>query len=209
MVIGFHSDYTAPICCLSIYHKQCFEGSNHFWLMQQTLCKTSFTRIYSPGYLCISRCAYTTWWPVCMYCMFRCLSPRMTLAFDSAKDGWTAASWEFNSFHFPDCLTVSVPHIRYALQLKSHMNKYICTHSVVYSLSTLPWALQPCSPLIPVHKFKPQGSRKGIARCSFSFIIPKKTAFVWNWHWCWVYLFLSLSVLKKKKTVQLQAVSVV
>lgn len=36
-----------------------------------------------------------------------------------------------------------MPRIRYALHLKSHLARSICTLSLVYSLSTLPWALQP------------------------------------------------------------------
>lgn len=79
----------------------------------------------------------------CMCCMFRCLFPPVTWAFNRAEHGWTSALWEFNSFHFPDCLTFSMPHISYALHLKSHMARYICTLSLVYSFSALPWALQP------------------------------------------------------------------
>lgn len=191
MVIGFHSGYTAPICCLWMCHTQCFEGSSQFWLMQHSA-RHPLHENAPRLTLCISCCAYTTWWSVCMDCMFRCLSPRMTLAFDSAKDGWTAALWEFNSFHFPDCLTVSVPHIRYALHPKSHMNRYICTLSLVYSLSTLPWALQPCSPLIPVHSLSLKGAGKELH------VVPflseyQKTPYVWYWHWWWSLLFLSLS----------------
>lgn len=57
-----------------------------------------------------------------------------------AEDGWSPALWEFNSFHFPGCLTFPKPHIRYALHLKSHMATYICTFSLEYSL---------CAPLSP------------------------------------------------------------
>lgn len=62
-----------------------------------------------------------------------CLDSPVTWTFDGAEDGWISALWECNSFHFPAFLTFSMPHIRYALHLQSHMARYICTFTLVYS----------------------------------------------------------------------------
>lgn len=119
---------------------------------------------------------------VCV-CMPACsrLFPPVTWAFDRAEDGWTSALWEFNSFHFPACLTLSVPHIRYALHLKSHMARYICTLSLVHSLSTLPWALQPAP-----HWYSTSFSLK-VSSLELYFVpMPSKYQRIPNvWYWLW------------------------
>lgn len=80
---------------------------------------------------------------VCVFFPHIFVPPQWHEHFDGVEDCWTLASGEFNSFHFPACLTFTMPHISYALALKSHMARYICTVTLVYSFPLR--SPEPCS----------------------------------------------------------------
>lgn len=145
-------------------------------------------------------CIYVHVWDFIslVYILYLCiLYIRMILlyvqVFVSSSDTsiWSSWSWldfsfvRFNSFHFPDCLTFSMPHIRYALHLKSHMARYICTFSLVDSLSSLPWALQPAP-----HWYSTSFSHKGSSLELYFVLMPSKyQRILYVWHLLWPFIF--------------------
>lgn len=114
---------------------------------------------------------------VCSTCGCVCF-PAVTWA----EDGWTLALWQFSSFHFPACLTFPMPHIRYALHLRSRMTRLMCSLSLVYPLSVLPWASQPVL-TIPILASSTEDSS-----CILCFIIIY-LKYAWYWLCLWFLFF--------------------